>query len=240
MEFNNCDFNNKKEELIFHFNEIYKRCRNNFTTGIGSYLFDGRKYEYDPRMFEKQKLIFDLAKQNKNIMEIGVYMGHSLLIMLLSNPSLKITCIDIDDYYSLPAVNYLKENFKEADIKFIKGDSIKKLLEIDQNFDLYHLDGNHSPFRISKEILLCLRMNKSNHIKILFDDIGYIKAVEKNIINNFDIIKKIIPDCKSKNAYYEFKFNEEKIKKFKISHNKYLFFSFPKRLIKKLIRHVKK
>ena len=62
MEFNNCDFNNKKEELIFHFNEIYKWCRNNFATDIGSYLLDIRKYEYDSRMVEKQKLIFDLVK----------------------------------------------------------------------------------------------------------------------------------------------------------------------------------
>jgi predicted O-methyltransferase YrrM len=60
-------------------------------------------------MFEKQKLLFNLAKKNKSVLEIGVYMGHSLLIMLLANPKLKITCIDIEDHYSLPAIKYLKD-----------------------------------------------------------------------------------------------------------------------------------
>ena len=50
-------------------------------------------------MFEKQKLLFDLSKKSKTILEIGVYMGHSLLIILLANPKAKITCIDIDDTF---------------------------------------------------------------------------------------------------------------------------------------------
>ena len=97
-------FEDKKKELIFHFNEIYKKCGNSFHVGWGSYLFNGHNYLYDSRMLEKQKLIFELAKDNKSILEIGVYMGHSLLIMLLANPKLNITCFDIEDRYSLPAV----------------------------------------------------------------------------------------------------------------------------------------
>ena len=147
-------FESKEDDLIFHFNEIYKRCGNSFRVGWGSYLFNGHNYVYDSRMFEKQKLLFNLAKKNKSVLEIGVYMGHSLLIMLLANPKLKITCIDIEDHYSLPAIKYLKENFKEAEISFIKGDSVKLLKNIREDFDLFHIDGSHSPFVIAKEILL--------------------------------------------------------------------------------------
>ena len=107
-------------------------------------------------MFEKQKLLFDLSKKSKSILEVGVYMGHSLLIILLANPRAKITCLDIDDKYSLPAVNYLKKNFKEADIRFIKGNSLKLLESIKEEFDLYHIDGAHSPHIIAKEVLLCI------------------------------------------------------------------------------------
>ena len=74
-------------------------------------------------------------------------MGHSLLIMLLANPKLKITCIDIEDYYSLPAIEYLRENFKDSDIRFIKGNSVKSLKNIKEDFDLFHIE-NVTVFRL--------------------------------------------------------------------------------------------
>ena len=61
-------FEDNKRELIFHFNEIYKKCGNSFHIGWGSYLFNGHSYLYDSRMLEKQKLIFDLAKNNKSVL----------------------------------------------------------------------------------------------------------------------------------------------------------------------------
>ena len=62
----NNSYENKKNELIFHFNQIYKVCENKFTKGWGSYLFNGHSYEYDERMFEKQKLLFNLSKKSKS------------------------------------------------------------------------------------------------------------------------------------------------------------------------------
>ena len=223
-------FESKKDELIFHFDEIYKRCGNSFHIGWGSCLFNGHNYVYDPRMFEKQKLIFDLAKRNKSILEVGVYMGHSLLIMLLANPKLKITCIDIEDYYSLPAIEYLRENFKDSDIRFIKGNSVKSLKNIKEDFDLFHIDGSHSPFIIAKEILLCLKIKKINSIKILFDDIDFMKEVKENISTIFTITEEITPECKSRNCYLNFKYNDIEIKNFNDFYINYLISSFPSRI----------
>ena len=42
-------------------------------------------------------------------------MGHSLLIMLMSNPKVQITTIDIDDKYALPSINYLKKYFQNQE-----------------------------------------------------------------------------------------------------------------------------
>ena len=72
-------------------------------------MIDGQKYKYDKRMIAKQSLLYNLAKQNSKILEIGVYMGHSILIMLTSNPKLKITGLDIDKRFAPKAVNYLKK-----------------------------------------------------------------------------------------------------------------------------------
>ena len=223
-------FEDQKKELIFHFNEIYKKCGNTFHVGWGSYLFNGHSYLYDSRMLEKQKLIFDLAKNNKSVLEIGVYMGHSLLIMLLANPKLDITCIDIEDRYSLPAVEYLKENFKDANIKFLKGDSVKLLKDIKKDFDLFHIDGSHSSFIIAKETLLCLKIKKTNSIKILFDDIDFMKEVKKSILTIFTVSKEITTECKGRNCYLEFKFNDNEIKSFESFYINYLFSSPIKRI----------
>ena len=43
--------------------------------------------------------------------------------MLVANPSLNITTIDINDRFSKPAVDYLKQQFPEAKINFIHGDA---------------------------------------------------------------------------------------------------------------------
>ena len=110
-----------------HFNNIYKECSYSFEKGCGSYLFDGKNYQYAIHFYSKQKLLFEKSKNKENILEIGTYMGHSLLIMLMANPYAKITCIDIDDTYSGPATNYLQKEFPNSQIEFIKSDSLKVL-----------------------------------------------------------------------------------------------------------------
>ena len=60
-------------------------------------------------MFKKQKNLYELSKNATTVLEVGVYMGHSQLIMLLANPNLKIVSIDIDSTYSSPAIQVLKK-----------------------------------------------------------------------------------------------------------------------------------
>ena len=110
----NTEFTNKllKHKNIFY--EIYSACGNKFHNGCGSYLFDGQTYKYCDLMYDKQELLFNSVKDVKNVLEIGTYMGHSLLIMLLSNPELKITCIDISDKYTGPAVTILNKYFNNV------------------------------------------------------------------------------------------------------------------------------
>lgn len=119
----NTEFTNKlsKNKNIFY--EIYEACGNKHLNGCGSYLFDGQTYTYCDLMYEKQELLYNSVKNVDSILEIGTYMGHSLFIMLLSNPKLKITCIDISDEFTLPAVTVLNKYFNNA-IKFIHSDSL--------------------------------------------------------------------------------------------------------------------
>jgi hypothetical protein len=200
----NTEFTNKllKHKNIFY--EIYSACGNKFHNGCGSYLFDGQTYKYCDLMYDKQELLFNSVKDVKNVLEIGTYMGHSLLIMLLSNPELKITCIDISDQYTGPAVTILNKYFNNV-ITFIHRDSLSALKIIDQKFDFFHIDGHHENNYITNEFMLVQKLNdrSDNILKVIFDDQNCLEQLQYEINNNYKVIKKVIPNCAWNNIYFE-------------------------------------
>ena len=200
----NTEFTNKllKNKHIFY--EIYDACGNNFFKGCGSYLFDGETYKYCELMYEKQELLYNTVKNVKNVLEIGTYMGHSLLIMLLSNPELQITCIDISNSFTLPAVTILNKYFNNS-IKFIHSDSLSALQTIDQTFDFFHIDGHHDNDYISNEFILIKKLNNrlDNVLKVIFDDQSCLPKLQNEISTHYNVIKKIIPNCSWNNVYFE-------------------------------------
>ena len=171
--------------------------------GCGSYLFDGSVYKYCDLMYEKQELLYNSVKNVKNVLEIGTYMGHSLLIMLLSNPDLKITCIDISNEYTFPAVTILNKYFNNA-INFINSDSLSILEKIEYKFDFFHIDGHHDDNYISNEFILIKNLNNSsdNVLRIIFDDQNCMVNLQNEININYNVINKIIPHCSWNNVYY--------------------------------------
>ena len=213
---------NLERKIRKNFQGIYKACGNKFWFTCGSYLMDGQKYKYDKRMLGKQILLYKLAKENSKILEVGVYMGHSMLIMLTSNPKLKITGLEIDNRYAPKAVNYLKKKFSNSKVDLILGDSIENLKKIKSGYDLYHIDGDHRPIKIFKEIYACIKLHKKKKIKILFDDVDMMTGVEKILFSSFKIKKFIKPKSRFRNLYVEMELNRNSIKKFK---NSFLYFS---------------
>lgn len=191
-----------ESEEIFH--DILNVCDNKFDLGTGSYLFDGQKYEYYEGMFEKQLLLYEKVRGVSKVLEIGTYMSHSLLIMLLSNPNIEITCIDIDDKYSLPTTEYLKKRLN-ANITFIKGDSLKVLPRLTTKFDLFHIDGAHNIDFVKKEFELCKNLSSSKEMEVIFDDYDAISQIKSIISLNHEILEQIIPNCNWKNSYLKLK-----------------------------------
>ena len=58
--------------------------------------------------------------------------------------------------------------------------------------------------------------------------------IKEEILENFTKIKEVITNCKGRNYYLEFEFNEIQIKKFRNFYYKFLIFTFPNRLLNKL------
>lgn len=203
----NTEFTKKLLENKHIFYEIYEACGNKFCKGCGSYLFDGQTYNYCELMYEKQEFLFNSVKNVKNVknvLEIGTYMGHSLLIMLLSNPELQITCIDINDEYTHPAVNVLNKYFNNA-INFIHSDSLSALKKIEQKFDLFHIDGHHDNDYISNEFNLIQKLNNrpDNVLRVIFDDQDCLRNLQNDICVKYNVINKVIPNCSWNNVYFE-------------------------------------
>ena len=110
-----------------------------------------------------------LNKNIKNVMEIGFNSGFSALLMLLSNPNLKINCFDLGDHkYALPCFEKIKETFGDR-INITFGNSVKILPKINETYDLIHIDGGHSNFVASNDIINSYRLSKEGTILIMDD-----------------------------------------------------------------------
>ena len=207
----NTEFTQRLQKNKNVFYEIYKACGNRFWKPCGSYLFDGQTYDYCEAMYEKQELLYKVAKKASNVLEVGTYMGHSLLIMLLANPTLKITCVDISDEYARPAVAVLNRHFNNA-ITFLHGPSHEVLMKLrsDGNkYDLFHIDGQHEVDYVRNELEECVRMSDSpdNVVRIVFDDQECLNSLQKEFDTRYRVLSKEIPKCSWSNAYYEIKQN---------------------------------
>jgi len=137
-----------------------------------------------------------LCKNKKKIMEIGVNACHSLLIMLLENPTAEYLLFDLNNHkYTESCINYIKENFPKTKINIIYGNSVETVTEYilnNQNelnsYDLIHIDGGHTKdifnvdFDNSKKLI-------SNDGIVIFDD--YNLPEIKSFINNKIINKNI-------------------------------------------------
>lgn len=120
----------------------------------------------------------------KNVMEIGFNAGFSTLLMLLSNPHIKITCFDLCEHkYTLPCYEKLKETFGDR-IQLISGDSTKTLSLVNENYDLIHIDGGHSTEIAESDINNSFRLSKKGTILIMDDyDFGNLhKLWDKYIV----------------------------------------------------------
>ena len=156
-------------------------------------------------------MLYEVVKDVKNVLEIGVYMGHSILLMLISNPKLNITCVDIDQKFPKPSIDYLANQFPEEKIQFIHGDSLKILPNLKKRYDLFHIDGDHGNHVIIKEFNFCLNLNENKIFKVVFDDIDNCIPLRKNILSSFTVVKDVIPIPENSNCYIEIKIEDENL-----------------------------
>jgi len=129
-----------------------------------------------------------LNKNIKNVMEIGFNSGFSALLMLISNPNVKITCYDLGEHkYTIPCYEVLKQLFQDR-INIIIGDSTKTLENDNEKYDLIHIDGGHSTEIATSDIINSYRLSKKGTILIMNDyDFYNIKPLWDYYKNKYDL-----------------------------------------------------
>lgn len=165
-----------------------------FHYGCGSYLFNGQSYVYDRSMLKKQEQLFLTGQRCSNILEIGVYLGHSLLILLLSNPTLKIVCIDNDPTFSPRAVEYLNKHFGNR-ITFHLGNA-EDILSTQElgTFDCIHIDADHNEHAVSKQFVLSKKFAEPGATYV-FDDYEAVRSLIDGWISNGTLEHIFTPWC---------------------------------------------
>jgi len=162
-------------ENFHHFEEIYQIVGGKWENGWGSYLFDGCSYSYQRATLKKQEALFNVGKRSTLVLEIGVYLGHSLFILLVSNPNLRITCIDNDVRFAPKVVSYLNSVFDNR-ITFYLGNAIDILPTLTESFDTIHIDADHTIDAVRSQFQLSIPHAMPNAF-IVFDDYEAVRPI---------------------------------------------------------------
>jgi|LauGreSuBDMM15SN_2_FD.fasta_scaffold04583_2 hypothetical protein len=199
-----CEFLKK---LICNYSTFLELNNPKFTPGIGSYFIDGQKYSYDSRLYSKQLLFFNEAKNAKNILLVGNYMAHNLFIVALANPNSHITCFETN--YINEQIFLLQNKFNLNINFYVKS----KIVNIFQSFDLVHICQQH-PTReyLNDYIDVCILKTTNDKIKFIIDDYDAypLKIIEQISTNNphCSIVNTQYADCIYRNCCLEIFINK--------------------------------
>jgi hypothetical protein len=177
-----------------HFEALHGVLEGKWIHGWGSYLFNGQTYTYQRDTLKKQEALFRVGQASTHILEVGVYVGHSLLILLISNPDLKITCIDIDGRYSPKVVDYLNTHFGNR-ITFHLGDAVTIMKTMDtDSFDAIHIDADHVIPAVTAQFSEATRLAKIGSY-VVFDDYEALRQAIDSWISNKQLQHVETPWC---------------------------------------------
>jgi hypothetical protein len=140
-------------------NLFYKHLETDFGTVVQHFLPKRRALGLAGMMFN-------------NVMEIGFNAGHSALLLLASNPNLKLTSIDLCYHkYTVPCYEYLKSIFGDR-INLIQANSLVAFPLLDNvcdGFDFYIIDGGHGIDVAESDLYNVIKHGRKGSV-ILFDD----------------------------------------------------------------------
>jgi predicted O-methyltransferase YrrM len=173
-----------KQTRDAHLKNIETIIRNSNSFFEGNCFYHNGTLNLDPELLPKQLNLFWIASQAPTrICEIGFNAGHSCMLFLLGKPSscVNFTIFDIGYHpYTLPALHYVANNFKDVQFEYVQGDSTVEMpkwieghTDLIGQYDMIHVDGGHTEYCISNDMKNADKLLKLNGYMIL-DDVFYL------------------------------------------------------------------
>lgn len=158
-----------------------------------------------------------LAKGKSKICEIGVNAGHSLLLMVSSNPDAEYFLFDLGGHgYTRPCVEYIKNAYPSTKITEVYGDSNLTLRDYVatgelNSFDLIHIDGGHETHTVVNDFIYTQFLLRKDGV-VIFDDynFGNIQQVIDYYVSRNIIVKYNEDGLIETNLHYIYKINDGK------------------------------
>jgi predicted O-methyltransferase YrrM len=122
----------------------------------------------------KKKIMKDLAKDKKVMMEIGFNAGHSADVLLGASESSTLISFDIGEHdYVKKGKEFIDKKYPDRHI-LILGSSVDTLPKFikenpDTKFDLLFIDGGHTYNVCKQDFLNCRKLASSDNIVIIDD-----------------------------------------------------------------------
>jgi len=163
--------------------------------------------------------IYNLLKLSENkskICEIGVNAGHSLLLMVSTNPEAEYLIFDLGGHvYTRPCVQYIKNAYPSTKITEVYGDSnitLKKYIESNElhTFDLIHIDGGHETATVENDFTCTQELLTKDGV-VVFDDynFGNIRTVIDSYVEK-GVISEYTEDVVKTDLHFIYKLNDRK------------------------------
>lgn len=144
-----------------------------------------------------------VEKSVKNVLEIGFNAGFSSLLMLLVNPHINITCVDICEHkYTPPCFEFIQNMFPNR-IQLIKGNSelvLPELVKQGLKYDMIHIDGGHSNKTFFHDTQNSIKMINKDGIIVVDDfDFHYIKIIWELFVDYYGF--KLYREIETQSSY---------------------------------------
>jgi predicted O-methyltransferase YrrM len=160
--------------------------------------------------------LLKLSENKSKICEIGVNAGHSLLLMVSTNPAAEYVIFDLGGHgYTRPCVEYIRNAYPSTKITEVYGDSNLTLREYVKTnelntFDMIHIDGGHETHTVVNDFIYTQQMLKPDGI-VVFDDYNFGNI--QNVINYYvhrQVITQYNEGLVETNLHYIYKLNDRK------------------------------
>ena len=159
--------------------------------------------------------LITLATGCQKICEIGVNAGHSLLLMVSTNPFADYLVFDLGAHaYTRPCVEYIKSQYPSTKITEVYGDTKMTLRqsilpEFKKSTDLIHIDGGHDTHTVVNDFIYTQYLLKMGGV-VVFDDYNYGNI--KEVLDHYENQKVISAIHKEglidTNLHYIYTFND--------------------------------